>query len=332
MSDRVERYTTTSGEVIEYPKPNADVAAFLARVIAATNDPRVTEAELTELVYGRENPILDHGIFPGRGAVTPQVFANPLYRVFTDLITQKSILEGTFVPARDRASYTLTVAEAAERIGVTPDAVRKAIRAKRLPASHRQGTYLIDPRDADTYRDLVLPRGVPRKGAASSDDSEPAIRARCGSEPGRSLRIKGPDTVVVEKRGNVVDVEARTFDRAIVATSGPSTQHAYELEPATETSRIEWGPFFVEGRFRIAREITNTRDASAAWHSFGSILPTVVLDAMNTWIAGNVTTATVARDQWAAFAVENDALLRPLAKALRSRARTEFLQRAAEHS
>ena len=281
-----ERYTTITGEVIEYPPQSAETTAFLSRAITAANDPTVSEAQLVELIYGLDNPILDQSIFPGRGAVTAAVFADPVYRVLTDLIAQKQVLEGRLDVAKSTAGRTMTVLEAAERIGITPDAVRKAIKAGRLSAVKRGQAHWIDPRDADNYRTHVLPRGRAKAKKAADDGSapadeekapdgdvgasagSPALRVRCGSTPGRSLRIKTALSVRTKTVGRVVDVEVPTFERALVATSSTKTQHLFVLEPADEEGRIEWGPFFVEGRFRIVEEDTDARRAGERFRAF----------------------------------------------------------------
>lgn len=268
---RMERYTAINGEVIEYPTPDAETAAFLSRVIAAVNDPTVSEGELVELVYGKENPILDQTIFPGRGAVTREVFANPLYHVMSDLICQKQVLEGRFDRVKAEKRYTLTVNQAAERIGVTPDAVRKAIRSRKLPAWRREGSWMLDPYDVDTYRDHVVPRKPRSGGALASRDSGsagPALRVKAGSEPGRSLRVKAVDSRKVSKQGTIAEIEVDSFQRVAIATASTKTLHVFVLEPDDVEERIEWGPLSVEGRFRIVEHITDSRKAAEAWKAF----------------------------------------------------------------
>lgn len=261
-----ERYTAIDGDIIEYPAPSPEVAEFLRRAIAATNDPTVSEAALTEFLYGRDNPILDQTVFTGRGAVTSAVFADPIYRVITDLVAQKQRLEGTFVEARDFAGYTLTVTEAAARIGISEDGARKAIRARRLPAIKRGASYWVDPRDADVYRTRVRPRGEPRGGSKASAESGPALRVRCGSVEGKSLRIKAPGSMVTGKHQALVDLDVPMFARAAIATAGKRLQHVMIIEPGDDVERIEWGPLFVEGRFRIVETIKS--GSPEAWKAF----------------------------------------------------------------
>ena len=256
----MERYTKADGTVIEYPKPDAETAAFLARIVDAAHDPRVSWSELTDLVYSRENPIMDQTVFEGRGAVTAEVFENPLYHVMTDLLWKKQVVEQKIDPSKTAAAGTITVADAAEIIGVTPDAVRKAIRAERLKAWKTGGSYRVSRADAERYRDEVVPR-APRS-------SDPVLRARAGSEPGRSLRLKAPGKRKVGKTGSVVDLEVDTFERAAVATTGKKSMQVFVLEPSPHFERIEWGALGVEGRFRIVEHVTHPREAAAAWKAF----------------------------------------------------------------
>lgn len=152
------QYTTTVGEMIDYDATPAE-AAFLARVRAAAEDPGVAEGQLVELVYGLDNPVLEAGIFPGRGAVTKAVFARPIYHVLLDLIDVKRIQHGTLDPAAAAARYTMTVTEAADRLGVHASAVRQAVQAKKIAAQKQGGTWLLDPASVDAYRVTKGPAG-----------------------------------------------------------------------------------------------------------------------------------------------------------------------------
>jgi hypothetical protein len=112
-------------------------------------DTQASEDELIAWVYGSENPILDRTIFPERGAVTRAVLESPVYQVLQDLLFRKSAAVRGQRLDRLAAKFTLTVNEAAERKGVTPQAIRHAIATKRLPAWVRGGEYHIDPRTLD---------------------------------------------------------------------------------------------------------------------------------------------------------------------------------------
>lgn len=55
----------------------------------------------------------------------------------------------------------ITTTEAAKRLGVTPDRVRKMIDAKRLKATKLGNVWVIDPKDLEAVKDRKV--GRPRK-------------------------------------------------------------------------------------------------------------------------------------------------------------------------
>jgi excisionase family DNA binding protein len=59
------------------------------------------------------------------------------------------------------AMKIISTAEAAKRLGVTPDRVRKMIEAKRLKATKFGNVWMIDPKDLDALKDRKV--GRPRK-------------------------------------------------------------------------------------------------------------------------------------------------------------------------
>lgn len=148
----METYTTLAGEILEYPTPTGERAAFLSRVFSAAFNPEVTEGQLIELIYGREDPFLDQTIFPARGAVTKVTIKDPVYHVMLDLLDHKRVQCGSLDLERAHAQFTMGVPEVAEALGITPGAVRQAISAKRLSAIKKGGTYYVDPRSVDSFK------------------------------------------------------------------------------------------------------------------------------------------------------------------------------------
>lgn len=253
----MERYTTIAGEVLEYPRPEGELARFFARVVDAAHDPRVSEGQMVELIYGSENPMLDQTIFEGRGAVTREVFDDPLYHVMLDLLDQKRVAMGTLDPERAAGRYTMTAAEAAEELDMTPGAVRQAIAAKRLDAWKKGGRYLLDPHSVATYRDHVVRRGPKPR---------PALEARIGNVPGASMKLKANGKEEVGRAGKrVVDVVVPRFERAAVAFSGEGHNRTLIIESADEDGEIEYGPFWVRGRFRVVEEESRPRAAATLY-------------------------------------------------------------------
>lgn len=145
-------YTTLSGITIEYPIPTGKVASFMDNVRDAADDPAVDVDSLIALVYGQSNPLLDRTVFAEHGAVTPAVFANPLYHVLLDRLGRKRVQLGHLDLDATAARYTLTPDEAAERLGVHVSAIRQAIERHRLPAWKRGGRLYLDPVSCDSYQ------------------------------------------------------------------------------------------------------------------------------------------------------------------------------------
>jgi len=148
----MERYTTLTGEILKYEKPRPEVEDFLTRLRVAVNSPEISQSQISELIYGLENPITDKTIFKGRGAITKAVFLDPLYHIMLDLLDQKRIQAGTLDLQRALAQFTMSAPEAAKRLGLTPSGVRQAIQAKRLSGIKKGGRYFVDPRSVESYR------------------------------------------------------------------------------------------------------------------------------------------------------------------------------------
>ena len=259
----MERYTMISGEAVEYERPAPEVAAFLARVVDAANDPSVTESDLTDLIYGTENPILKQGILPHHGVVTQEVFASPVYHVMTDLLGRKRVQAGTLNLTRARDEYTMTVADAAKQLGVHPSAVRQAIQVHKLDAMKRGGVHLLRPSSVASYH--VSRRGpAPR---AAHDQEDPALDVTIGSEAGRSarLRVVGGELQVRSKHAAVVHGVVPRFTRAVLIVGGEGKHRLFVLEPSDERDEISVSPFGVRGRFHTVMKENNPRRARAEW-------------------------------------------------------------------
>ncbi len=264
-----ETYTTTLGEVIEYPTPAPDVAAFLRRCIDAAEDPRVSEDGLVGLIYGAENPVLEQGRFEGRGAVTKAVLANPLYGVFLDLLDHKRVALGKTTVDAQKAAYSVRVSDAAVELSMTPDAVRKAIVSGHLLALNTPDGYRIDPRSIADYKATRKPRG-PSRG--------PALEVVMGSAPGLSFRAKFVGLHVVEKSksgdgGSLARAEVAEFRKGAICFSekkanGKTLNRCFVLAPAARASKYEHGPFSVSGKFKIIETENDEKRAAQLFREF----------------------------------------------------------------
>ena len=253
-----ETHVTLEGRELTYPAPTGALAAFLDRVVAMSCDPRVTEDELVELIYGTDNPLLDQSMFKDRGAVTREVFGNPVYHVLLDFLGRKRAQLGTLDMDAAREAATVTVTEAARQLGISTSAVRQAIHAGRLPAVKTGSQWLINPRDVELY-----------KPSARGPAAEPALRVRFGNVEGKSLRPKIPGLRVSRaEMGSVHDGEAMSFQLAAFAVSDGKANTLYIIEPADGEERVTSKPFFVRGNFRVVEKVTDPSEASFRFKHF----------------------------------------------------------------
>jgi len=257
----LEQHLCVNGEVIEYPTPSTEVGAFLSRARMACEDPKVTPNELIALIYGRSNPLLNHSLLPGHSMVTKAVFENPVYHVLADLLGRKEIQAGLVDLKKVRSRFTMTVTEAAEKLGVNTSAIRKAIGSRRLDCWKEGGQYFLDPRHVDNFR-------VDRRGPS------PRLQVAVGGAKGISLSVKhtGNLSDTSKKEGILSGTLATHWERVAVLTSASEgeekSQRLFILEPGGEENVVELGPLFVRGRFRVASKENNSRLALDAWKEF----------------------------------------------------------------
>lgn len=258
-------HTLISGETIQYDA-SPELAAFITRAALAVADASVTVSDLVELVYGEENPRLVRGILPGRGYVTAEVLADPVYRVFLDLLDRKRVAVGTFNPAGSDAAHTLTVSDAAARLGISTGAVRQAIAAGRLAAIKRGAAYWLRPEAVASYK--LAPRGP-----AAAEARTPVLRVRMGSSPDVALQIRTDGQIVIEEQAaedgrtlNVGRLEgAWTWVAVKLADKERGSLRVFVLVPGTAEETVKLGDYEVSGRFQIVEKHNSAKAAEAAW-------------------------------------------------------------------
>lgn len=150
-------YVTLTGEKIGLATLTDAEKAFLGQ---AVKDYETGEAypNFVNRIHAPGSPSLG-----GDPWVTEKVTRSPLYRVCQDLADRLGIAQGflavgknsstsrpTFVDAA-LDSEIVSCEDAAQRIGVSAEAVRKAIREKRLPARQVGRAYLLDRKAVDAY-------------------------------------------------------------------------------------------------------------------------------------------------------------------------------------
>jgi excisionase family DNA binding protein len=264
---KTEKYRMLSGDEIELlfvgdgQTRTAALRVFFARVTDGANNPRVSDIDLTNLIYGKENPLLRQDILPNQGVVTREVFDNPVYRAMTDLLGRKRAQAGIIAPPG--SEYTMTVTEAARSLGVHPSAIRQAIVAGRLEAKKLGGTYFLRRADVDAFHPAR--RGPPARNQ---------LTVRVGNAPGESFRIKvgGGHLSEDARSGRVIDGHVDRFDRVAVLSGGEGKHRFFEIEPGESEEEIRFGDFFVRGRFRFANKVNHPEKARAAWKSFAKLV------------------------------------------------------------
>lgn len=242
-------YETLSGRRLEYSEPAEPLARFLERVRAAVDDASVSEAALIDLVYSQENPLLERDIITGRGAVTPKVFADPLYHVMTDMIGRKRVALGLLNLEKAAAQFTLTVSEAAARLGVHASAIRQAIQNHRLPAWNKDGQWFLEPASLNAFK-------PERRGPVGS--SAPALEVRMGLRPGESLRLRDVDTSgLVQDDSGAWCGQLRAWTQIVALAARGDKARCFVLVPSENPNAIEHGDLFVRGRFDVLETINN---------------------------------------------------------------------------
>lgn len=249
-------HTLINGRSIEY-EPTAAESKFLRRVEAAVTNAAIGEPELRALIYGPENPLLDQQLVAGYSFVTPAAFESPVFRVLLDLLDRKRVAVGSLDLEKTAARYTLSVAQAAEQLGIRDSAVRTAVIEGRLPSWMLGGEIRLSPEGVESYQ--VSRRGRP-----------PRLLVAIGSKDGASMRVRvvGGELEVSGKQGGVVAGQITTWSQVGVITGakreGQTTYRYWLIEPGGGANRIELGPFHVVGRFTVVEQ-KNGKAASEAF-------------------------------------------------------------------
>ena len=141
-----------SGEALSYEQTPAS-SRFIEHVRAMVERAQASEEAVVALVYGADNPLLQHGVLLGRGLVTRAVIADPTWHVLLDLVDQARA-RAAAARAREAptARATVSVADAAAQLRVSTSAVRQAIARGTLEAVKQGGTYWLTPEAVGAYR------------------------------------------------------------------------------------------------------------------------------------------------------------------------------------
>lgn len=266
-------YTTAQGHELQYDDTPPGAVAFLSRVLALASHGGTTEDDLIELIYSAANPILGPYPFGGRGAVTRETLDNPIYHVMTDCLFRARLAAHGKAPEQAGARYTLTVTEAAGRVGVSRAAIQKAIKTGRLDSWVRGGQYYLWPDDVDRFA-AALPET--RRGYVSDD--APAVGAplvaRVGGTPGVTFRLKVSEAYDATSResGHVFTGTIRAGWKTLAVSYSSKTDTGTHrtfllVVPGDKETEIEHEGFFLRGRFTVQSKRTGER-AAVAWREF----------------------------------------------------------------
>jgi len=169
-------YVTLTGEKIDLSSLTAQEKVFLGQAVKSYE-----AGEAYPNFVNRVNAPGSAALGGGQW-VTEKVARSALYRVCQDLADRLGIAQGflavgknssterpTFVDAGTEPDI-VSCEDAAQRIGVTAEAIRKAIREERLPARQVGRTYLLERKAVDAYaarsgREVKIASGANGQGA-----------------------------------------------------------------------------------------------------------------------------------------------------------------------
>ena len=184
----LKAYITLTEQRIDFSELTSEEKAFLGRIVKAY--------EASEAYPNFVNKINAPGSLALGGGqwVTEKVAASPLYRVCLDLADRLGIAQGflalgpnssiedTGFVERREPDY-VSSEEAARLLGVTAEAIRKAIREKRIPARQVGRTYLVERQAVEAYahrsgREIQAASHAIVRENATKTYSRPAKRRR----------------------------------------------------------------------------------------------------------------------------------------------------------
>jgi len=148
-------YITLTGERIDISGLTTEEKVFLGRAVKAYEAGEAFP-NFVNRINAPGSPALQGGQW-----VTEAVATSPLYRVCQDLGDRLGVAQG-FLALGETSSMEgpgfegsepdyISCEAAARRIGVTAEAIRRAVREKRLPARQVGRTYLLKRKAVDAY-------------------------------------------------------------------------------------------------------------------------------------------------------------------------------------
>jgi excisionase family DNA binding protein len=194
--------------------------------------------------------------------------------VLQDLIQRKDLRERGIEVEEIAARFTMTVAEAAERLMVDVSAVSKMIHAGRLPSwvKGREGPG----RSRQFYLD---PDGLGALGPVGRRGSPPRdmvpLKYRVGQEKGTVLRLRYAgeqgETVEAGSEGAPVEGELLRWRRVGILHGRHGKLQMSVLEPGPDQRVIRQGTLAIKGNFITVEKVSNASTAGRAWKAFRAV-------------------------------------------------------------
>ncbi len=156
-------YVTLTGEKIDLSNLTREEKMFLGKAVKAY--------EAGEAFPNFVNLVNEPGSAALQGGqwVTEEVASSALFRVCQDLGDRLGVAQGFLAlgenSSAESAGFTeqaerdyMSCEEAATQVGVSAEAIRRAIREDRLPAKRVGRTYLLEPKAVEAYAARSAPR------------------------------------------------------------------------------------------------------------------------------------------------------------------------------
>ena len=117
----------------------------------------------------------------------------------------------------------------------------------------------------DTLEELADSKGRSPKRSSG-------LMALTGNSASQSFHLNCVGAEIVErsktKQGKLVRLEVKTFSKIALRFTGKEMCRCFVLEPASQSSRYEHGPFFIEGFFKITEKVNGSTKASEFFREF----------------------------------------------------------------
>ena len=146
------QYTTVNNRTLDLDDLTPAEVTFWRHLEGVVADDLVSPDQMRALVYGSENPALDREVMPGQPLVTKVTLENPLFWVCVDCLSRKDIRVGRVDLAQMQSAYTLDVATVAQRLEVSPQAVRAGIDSFKYDALFANGQWWMRPETVASLR------------------------------------------------------------------------------------------------------------------------------------------------------------------------------------